>query len=409
MATLLAVAIFINYVDRGNLATAAPVIKQQLHLSATQIGVLLSAFYWTYAFSQPGAGWLAERLTSRWVIAVGFAVWSIATMLTGAATGFAALLGFRMLLGLGESVAFPCSSKLLAQHISIGGRGRANGGVAVGLALGPAFGTYVGGMILARFGWRPLFVSLGALSLLWLWPWLASAPPAAPERSTPAAGDAGPSFVEIIRHRAAIGAALGHFSNNYTLYFVLSWLPLYLVQERGFSVPRMAALGGAVYVAQAISAWVTGRLLDRWIGRGGTPTQAYKTALGTSGVMVAVCLVGAVAAPPLVSSVCLVLTGVAFGLGAGCIFGTAQTLAGPAAAGRWVGFQNMVANMAGILGPAITGFMIDRSGHFYTAFGVAIAVSLAGVMSWVVIVPKIAPVTWVPRSLIPRAAVAAER
>jgi MFS family permease len=393
LATLLAVAIFINYVDRGNLATAAPVIVQQLHLSATQIGILLSAFYWTYALSQPAAGWLAERSTPRWVIAGGFAIWSIATMLTGAATGFATLLGLRMLLGVGESVAFPCSSKLLAQHVAISERGRANGGIAVGLALGPAFGTYVGGLILARFGWRPLFVSLGALSLLWLWPWLAGAHPADAEGRA-RAQDAGPSFVEIIRQRAAIGSAIGHFCFNYGLYFVLSWLPLYLVRERGFSIPRMAAFGGAIYLVQAVSAWVTGRAQDRWIRRGGTPNRAYKAAVIASGLIVAGGLLGAVAAPPLVSAGCLLLIGVAFGLSSATLYAAAQTLAGPTAAGRWVGFQNMVGNFAGIVGPAITGFMVDRSGHFFTAFGLAIAVALTGVWCWVVIVPRIEPLTW---------------
>jgi MFS family permease len=390
---MLAVAIFINYVDRGNLATAAPVIKQQLHLSATQIGILLSAFYWTYALSQPGAGWLAERLTPRWVIAGGFAIWSIATMATGIATGFATLLGLRMLLGVGESVAFPCSSKLLAQHVAIGERGRANGGIAVGLALGPAFGTYIGGLILARFGWRPLFMSLGALSLLWLWPWLAGAPPADPGgRAT--ASDVGPSFIEIVRQRAAVGTALGHFCYNYGLYFVLSWLPLYLVQERGFSIARMATFGGGVYLLQAISAWLTGRVQDRWIHRGGTVNRAYKTAMILSGLIVAGCLLGAVAAPPLISAGCLLLMGVAFGLSSATIFATAQTLAGPTATGRWVGFQNMVGNLAGVLGPAITGFMVDRSGHFFTAFGLAIGVALTGVLAWVAIVPPITPLIW---------------
>ncbi len=181
LVTLLALAIFINYIDRGNLATAVPVIKNELHLSTTQIGFLLGAFFWTYMPMQLGAGWLAERFAVHRVIAAGFALWLIATMLTGLVSGFAALLGMRLLLGLGESVAFPCSSKLLAQHVKTERRGRANGALGVGLALGPAFGTFGGGLILARFGWRTLFISLGALSLLWLWPWL-TAPGAHPFR-----------------------------------------------------------------------------------------------------------------------------------------------------------------------------------------------------------------------------------
>jgi MFS family permease len=400
MATLLAFAIFINYIDRGNLATAAPVIKNELHLSATQIGILLSAFYWTYAVSQLGAGWLAERFSVHRVIALGVAVWSIATMLTGVASGFVALLCLRLLLGLGESVAFPCSSKLLAQHVTMDRRGSANGAISVGLALGPAFGTYVGGLILARFGWRPLFLSLGALSLLWLWPWLKGTSHRMPDTHATRT-DIGPSYMEIIRRREALGAGLGHFCANYVFYFVLSWLPLYLVQERGFSIARMAALGGGVYLMQAAGSFATGWAYDRWHQRGVTPNRMYKTTIVVSLLAAAACLVGVVVAGPVVSAVCLMLAGVTFGLGSPTLYAAAQTLAGPSAAGRWVGFQNFVGNLAGIVGPAITGFLVDHTGHFDTAFGLAIAVSLIGALAWSIMIPRIEPLTWARARVVP--------
>ena len=209
-------------------------LATELHLSATQIGILLSAFFWTYAVSQLGAGWLAERYPVQRVIAAGFTLWCIATILTGLASTFAALLALRLLLGLGESVAFPCSSKMLAEHVPVDRRGRANALIAIGLAFGPAFGTYVGGKILAHYGWRALFLSLGALSLFWLVPWLAGPARVLPERRAESANRSSPSFLEIISRREAMGAALGHFSANYTFYFVLSWLPFYLVNVRGY-------------------------------------------------------------------------------------------------------------------------------------------------------------------------------
>jgi MFS family permease len=394
LAGLLALAVFINYVDRGNLATAAPVITRELHLSATQIGILLSAFYWTYAPSQLVAGWFAERFAVHRVIAVGFAVWSIATILTGMASGFVALLTLRFVLGAGESIAFPCSSKMLAQHVAVDQRGRANGAIAVGLALGPAFGTFVGGLILARFGWRPLFLSLGALSLLWLWPWL-TGPSRELTRTPVVATETGPTFGDILRRRAAWGAGLGHFCSNYGLYFVLSWMPFYLVRERGFSIPHMAALGGGVYLVQAVSAFIAGWAQDRLMQRGETPNRVYKTTMAVSQLGTAVCLVGVVVArTPEVSSACLLLTGVAFGLGSSTLFASAQTLAGPTAAGRWVGFQNFVGNLAGVMGPAITGFLVDRTGHFSSAFALAIIIAILGLLSWTIVVPRIAPVAW---------------
>ncbi len=170
---LLGVAVFINYVDRGNLATAGPLLKDELGLSNSQVGILLSAFFWSYAPLQPVAGWLAHRFEVRYVLACGLAVWSTATMLTGLANSFATLLLLRVLLGIGESATYPCNSRLLAQRAPEHERGRANGLIAAGQALGPTFGTLGGGLLMVIFGWRAVFVAFGVVSLVWLLPWFA--------------------------------------------------------------------------------------------------------------------------------------------------------------------------------------------------------------------------------------------
>jgi MFS family permease len=395
LSLLLAAAVFINFVDRGNLATAAPVLATELHLSATQIGILLSSFYWTYAISQLGAGWLAERYPVQRVIAAGFALWCVATILTGFVSTFAALLVLRLVLGLGESVVFPCSSKMLAENVSVDRRGRSNGNIAIGLALGPAFGTYAGGMILARYGWRVLFISLGVLSLLWLIPWLmgpARTLGARPVKS--ATTETGPSFFDIIRQRAALGAGLGHFSANYIFYFVLSWLPYYLVEIRGYSLERMATIGGLAYAMHAVGAWCTGYIVDRWVERGESPHRVYATTLVVSHIGSAVCLVGVLLGGPLLLDASLLAVGFTFGLASPMLYAVGQLLAGPKAAGRWIGFQGAVGNTAGIFGPAITGFLVDRTGSFYSAFALAIGVSLLGVLAWTIVVPRISQVEW---------------
>jgi MFS family permease len=395
LSTLLAAAVFINFVDRGNLATAAPVLATELHLSATQIGILLSCFYWTYAVSQLGAGWLAERYPVQRVIAAGFALWSVATILTGFASTFAALLVLRLVLGLGESVAFPCSSKMLAENVAVDRRGRSNGIIAIGLALGPAFGTYVGGLILARYGWRVLFFSLGALSLLWLIPWLTGPARALPlRRIERTSDDSSPSFLEIVKRRAAIGAGLGHFCANYIFYFVLSWLPYYLVEVRGYSLTRMATIGGLTYAMHAVGAWCTGFVVDKWIERGESPHRVYATTLVTSQVSSAVCLLGVLLGGPLLLDASLLAVGFTFGLASPTLYAVGQLLAGPKAAGRWIGFQGAVGNLAGIAGPAITGFLVDRTGSFHSAFALAIGFSLLGVLAWTIVVPRITEVTW---------------
>jgi len=133
--------------------------------------VLLSAFFWTYACLQIPAGWLVDRFEVKWVFAGGFLIWSAATAVTGILHTFAALLAVRIILGVGESVAYPSYSKIIANPFPEGRRGLANAIVASGLCFGPSFGMLFGGTLMGRWGWRPFFVTLGLVSLLWLGPW----------------------------------------------------------------------------------------------------------------------------------------------------------------------------------------------------------------------------------------------
>src|SRR5438270_12800678 len=153
--TLLVIFVFINFIDRGNLSIAAPMLKDELGLSGSQLGVLLSAFFYTYALLQPVSGWLVDRVNVNWVMAGGFFLWSLATALTGIAHVFAALFLIRLMLGVGESVAYPSYSKIIALNFPEEHRGLANSVISAGLVLGPGFGMLMGGMLMARFGWRP--------------------------------------------------------------------------------------------------------------------------------------------------------------------------------------------------------------------------------------------------------------
>lgn len=391
---LLGLAIFINYVDRGNLATAAPLMKDELGLSATQFGVLVSAFFWTYTPGQVLAGWLGERLNPYRTLALGLAVWAIATALTGVATGFAAILALRLLLGLGETAAFPCSSKIIAQNLPPEKLGGANAIVSLGLSIGPAFGTLAGGLLMASVGWRPAFILFGLVSLLWLIPWaLATRHHAAPQPVDPKAESA-PPFAAILARRELWGASLGHFSVNYGFYFVVSWLPIYLVKVQGFSMSKMAGIGALIYLSYAAGALLGGWLTDRWIAAGATPNRARKTLMvvchALAAASFAACAVGS--APVAIAS--LFVAGIAFGATSPNIFAIGQTLAGPRAAGKWIGVQNCFGNIAGIVGPIITGFLVDSTGDFVMAFAVAAGVALLGMVGWGLIIPRIAMVSW---------------
>lgn len=393
LVLLLSVALFINYVDRGNLSTAAPLIQDQLQLSATQLGVLLSAFYYSYVPAMAPVGWLAERIGAQRVLAAGVALWAVATLLTGLAGDFLSLLLLRLMLGLGESAGFPCSSKLVAVAVPPAQIGSANGMMAFGYLLGPAAGTVLGGMLMSQFGWRAVFMLFGALSLLWLWPWMRLRLAGPPVRITGTAAD-GPTFRQILRARGLWGTALGHFASNYNYYFILAWLPLYLVKVRGFSMQSMAGVAGFAYLINAAAALFSGWATDVWIRSGRSASVAYKSTMVLAHVASIAAMAGMVLLPVAGSVACLFAYQVVVGLSSPGVFAIPQIMAGPTAAGRWVGVQNTCANVAGILAPVITGLLVDATGSFNSAFVLAAAVNVLGLVGWLWILPRIAPLRW---------------
>ena len=392
MVLLLAAAIFINYIDRGSLALASPLLKDELQLSNAEMGILFAAFFWSYAPLQPLAGWIAQRFDVRHVLAAGLALWALATLLTGLATTFVMVFGLRLLLGIGESVSYPCNAKLLAQRATAQQRGRANGFVAVGQALGPTCGTLLGGFIMARYGWRAMFIFFGALSLLWLIPWRAATRDAAATGSLP--GLPPVSYRALLRERALWGTGIGHFCGNYAYYFMLTWLPLLLVKTFGFSIQKMTVIGAGVYAVHAVVAAAAGWLGDRRIRAGADPHRVWKPMIvaGMCGAALTMALCTVTGPTPTI--VLLLVTGVFFGLQSPSLGAISQTLGGPRAAGQWMGIQNLLANMAGVLGPVITGVVIDRTGSFFWAFAIAAAVTLAGAFAFGMIIRRVEPVAW---------------
>jgi MFS family permease len=389
---LVTASVFINYIDRGNLATAAPLVQDDLHLTPSQLGMLFSAFYFSYVPFMPATGWLADRFGAKIVLGAGVAIWSIATLSTGFAGGFLGLLALRLLLGLGESCAFPCATKIIADAVEVSRLGIANGVMGFGYLVGPAVGTLIGGYMMTIVGWRMVFITFGVLSMLWLLPWRTVV--IGTSVKTKSAGQPAPLFREILSRRALWGASLGHFASNYVYYFILSWLPFYLVKSRGFSIESMTAVASFAYVLNAGSALFMGWLADRWIKAGVSATLVYKSIMGVTHVVGFACMAGMLLLPERGCIAALFI----FCIVAGCsypgIFAIPQIIAGPKATGRWVGVQNAVGNTAGLVAPIATGFLVDRTGLFDVAFGLAAAVNILGFIGWVVLLPKVAPLRW---------------
>lgn len=392
MIALLALSVLINYIDRGNLSIAASLLKDELGLSASQLGILLSSFFWAYSLFLPLSGWLVDRFEVKWVMALGFFLWSAATAATGGLHTFAALLAARLILGMGESVAYPCNGKFLAQYVPEVGRGFANALIAAGVGCGPALGTFFGGMLMAQYGWRPFFIALGILSMAWLIPWLAWMPRGGSNFSPVEEGSAG--LLKLLTERSMWGTCGGLFGANYVLYFEITWLPFYLVRERHLSLGTMAKIAGVGYLCYSAGALVFGWISDRWIAAGGTPTVVRKTFAGAGAGGAGLLLLGCALVGPRVAVILLLLAFAAGGMCGSNIWAITQTLAGPKMAGRWTGLQNFLGNLAGVIAPAVTGFVIDYTGHFLAAFVIMAIIGLLAALSYIFVIGPVKEIAW---------------
>jgi len=392
VVALLALAALINYIDRGNLSIAAPLLKGELGLSFSQIGILSGSFFFTYSLFLPVSGWLADRFDVKWVMALGFFVWSGATAVTGSLHAFTALLAARLMLGIGESVAYPSYARTLVRHVPEVGRGFANALIAAGVGCGPALGTFFGGTLMARFGWRPFFIVLGVLSMVWLIPWITWMPRGGTAVSPVEQGGAG--FLELLKERSMWGTCGGLFGANYVLYFEITWLPTYLVHERHFSMGTMAKIGGLGYLCYAAAAAVFGWISDRWIAAGGSPTLVRKTFAGVGAGSAGLLLLGCALAGPTASVILLLLAFAAGGMCGSNIWAITQTLAGPRMAGRWTGLQNFLGNLAGVIVPTVTGFVVDYSGRFFMAFVIMAIVAMLAALSYFFVIGPVKEIVW---------------
>jgi len=390
--TLLVVSVTINYIDRGALSVAAPLLSKELDLSTSQMGLLLSAFFWTYATSQLIVGPIVDRYPVKWVYAIGFLVWSLATAAVGVVYSLPALLALRFVLGLGESVAYPACSKVIVQAFPEARRGFANALVDAGSKAGPGLSTLLGGLAIAAYGWRGLFIAIGLGSLLWLVPWLLLAP-----RDGGAASVSGPApgWAELLSKPVVWTTSLGMFTYGYTNYFLLTWLPSYLIKERGFSMQDMATLGSIPFWTMAAGSLAAGWTSD-WLIRGGRSASSVRKAFAASGLLL--CGLAMMAAPMVPSAthslILITLASAAIGLYSSNVWAITQTLAGPPAAGRWTGFQNFFGNLGGVLAPLATGWIVTGTGSFQLAFWTAAAILGVGVTAYSYFLKKIEPVQW---------------
>ena len=416
MVLMAFLATTVNYIDRANLGVAAPYIQAELGLTSTQTGWVLGAFFWTYAAFQLPSGFWVDRLGARVVYAAAVVWWSVFTMATAVARGFAGLLGFRLLLGAGEAPAYPSNAKVVAEWFPRQERAFATSIFDSGARVGTALSLPIVTALIGAVGWRASFVVTGLLGVVWTVVWLklyraprrhpwaspeeiayieAGQPSAPPPTADP--DGAAMSWRGLFAHRTVWGMMLGFFCINFVVYFFVTWFPTYLVRARGFTLLKLGFFGMIPALTAVFGGYLGGLVSDRLTRSGMSLTWARKLPI-VGGLLLSSCVGLAVVVPS--ASWALALFALSY---SGLTFAGASVWALPADVapsreyvGSIGGIQNFAANLAGVAITYYVGRVVDRTGNFVMALAVAGGFSLLGAISYLFIVPEIAPLR--PRS-----------
>jgi MFS transporter, ACS family, D-galactonate transporter len=397
LMALLVVGMVVCYAHRNALSVASPFMIQELNLSPTVMGILLSAFFWSYAVLQIPAGWAVDRFGVKRAYACGFIIWSFASVLTGFATGIAALVFLRMLLGIGQSIAFPASARAVANWFQNKERGLVTGGYLAGVRYGQALIAAVGAYLLISYSWKFFFLVTGIVPLLWLIPWYWMAGANEDERhATPRVEqDAWPkrsgAFAEnaaLLRDRTVFGIFLGFFAYDYAWFVYTTWLPGYLMLERKFTATEMGIYSAAPFLIMSIIILLSGALSDLLIRRG-LEEMFVRKAFIVVGMLIGCLIVPAGIVEDKMTSVWL-LTISLCGLGI-CSPNTwtlTQAVCPKNKVGTVTGIQNFGGNLGGVIAPALTGFIATETQSFSLAMSITGGILIIGIASYIFLVGR---------------------
>lgn len=390
LVCLLSVGLSIAYTHRSNIAyaIASPEFVAQFHLSDTGRGLLGSAFFWTYGLLQIPAGIVVDRYGPKWPLAAGFVLWCLASAACGVAQTFAALLGFRLLLGLFEAVITPAGLRWIRDHAEERRRGAFTGVYFSGSKYGPAIAAPVAAWLIKHYGWRAMFIDQGLFGLLWVVPWLFFASSGRPPEAAPGPEAEAPEapFLDVFRSRLMWGTLIGTFSYNYFVFYALTWLPAYFVEQRHLSLTSSGFYSGFSYGGMAAMAILGGLAADWQIERG-TGALAARRGFTVAGLLIASTVVlGALATTTGQAVFFSVLSMAGLGLATANYWALPQTAMPKEMAGRVGGAQNMALTIAGILAPVATGWLKQASGGYAAPMAATSAILVMGVLAYLVLV-----------------------
>ena len=359
----LSLGMVIAYTDRVNLTAAMPEIGKLLQLDEAQRGMALSAFFWTYTIGQIPAGMLVDRYGVRMLYTIGIVLWSIASAATVLVTGLWGLIATRLVVGLGESVVTSSSLRYIRAHFVEKERGFAVGVYMTGTKIGPAVGLPLAGYLVATQGWPAMFMILGLGSLLWLGPWLAWVRRDDPAALPSTAGTVAESIKlgAALKSRVMWGIILGTYCYMYFVYYCMTWMPQYFQKTHGMSIKDSNWFGGVSFGGMALVAALGGWAADKLIARGMEPIFVRRSFTVAGFVLAAMQTLSVFTDSKELMVGLTVASLCGLGLATANYWALTQTLMPGAVP---VAIQNTAANLAGIVAPWLTGWMVQQTGSF---------------------------------------------
>ena len=394
---LLNAGMIIAYVSRSNLPVALtlPDFIKSFHLSDVDRGALNSAFFWAYAALQIPAGWFVDRYGVKWPYALSFLFWCMASAGTVFTRSVAQLTALRVILGIGESVVAPASYKWIRFNFAEKERGLAVGLYMAGTKIGPAIGPPLAAWLILRYDWRMMFLILGLGGLVWLVPWIAlvrndARPPAKDAVNRPVSPI---RFSRLMASPVVWGTIIATFCYMYFVYFCMTWMPAYFVEQRHQSLAKMGLYTFYSFAGMAVMAALGGWAADWMIRRGGNPVTVRKWFTIAGFVIACTELIGARASSLTMAVTFAIVSLSGLGLATANYWAITQTLFPAATIGRMAGVQNCAASVAGIVAPIASGWLKQQTGSYEAPMNAIWIVLIVGILSYLIMVrEKYAPV-----------------
>jgi MFS family permease len=368
VVVLLFTGMLVNYVDRGNLSIVAAPLMRDFQIDPLLMGTLLSAFLWTYATLQIPAGYLVDRFGIKWSYACGFVIWSVASTAMGFAHSYQQLFGLRLLLGVGEAVSPVASLAYIRQNFPEHQQGLPTAIYVSGMTLGPSVGALLGGILLGHQGWRMLFIVTGLGALVWLIPW-SLLTPSSPRRAAGVRLPPAPAlpWKVLVTMPTFWGITVGSFFYSYFSYFCLTWIPAYLVMDKGYSFLKMGTFTAVPWLGTILVSFISARAADRIIGRQGNAMSVRRGFVSTGFIVGSSILALLVARSSAAVLASLLLSLLGIGLASSNFWALTEAVTPAPIAGRFIGYQNMIASIGGMLAPVLTGLIMSRTKSFNLA------------------------------------------